>query len=103
MKIENDNIVLNKSGVAFSLHYELQQIADYARDGPDNRLAYHQDILEGMLSILDLVLTPTDYNIIMRPVREIPGRENIATAFHRIVKVFGESDMSLKEVLGDGV
>lgn len=98
MKLEKDNVILSRSSVAFTLHYELQQIACWATTQSPEKLAYHQNMLEGMLSVLNLA--PADYKVIMVPVRKDPTRENIEAAFQRIVKVFGESDMTLEEMTG---
>ena len=99
MRIENDNIIISRSAVSFALCYELQQLSFWAAQNPE-RLEYHQNVIEGMLDILDL--PPVDYNIIMRSVRRVPTKESISAAYQTVVGLFGKSDMSLKEVLGSG-
>ena len=99
MRIGRDTIYMEKRWVAYNLCYELQQIACWATENPQN-LAQHQKIFEGAVSLLGL--EPDEYNALLRPVYRAPADGYIVAAYRQLVKLFGQLPMTLQEVLGHG-
>lgn len=94
MKLEGDQVILEKEMVSDWLCYELEQVRDNRDD--EIRLSYHQDMIEGALGLLEL---PPE---LFRKILVLdPTNENLFRAYQAVIREFGESNFNFLGKLGD--
>lgn len=97
MKIEGNQVILEKEAVSDWLCYELEQVHNSQED--KIKLNYHQDMIEGALGVLGL--PPYVFQKIYTLI-DTPTDVNIFRAYQAVIREFGPSEFNFWANLGRG-
>lgn len=87
MTVVKNSVVVDLEWVSDWLHYELDAVED-CKENPE-RLAYHQDLIEGALGVLGLI--PTEYKAIIAGVERPKDETAMRKAREVASRLFGNS------------
>lgn len=95
MKIDGNQVILDKLAVSNWLCYELEQVRDNRGNGI--KLNYHQDMIEGALGVLGL--PPYVFQKIYI-LADTPTDENLFQAYQTVIQEIGPSNFNFLAKLG---
>lgn len=95
MKIDGNQVILDKKAVSDWLCYELEQV--HSNRGWPKKLEYHQDLIEGALGIIGVC--PRLFQEIFIGMQD-PTDENLFRAYQAVIREFGPSGFRFLANLG---